>query len=272
MIKNEYEKELVISATQRRDGADNTRKDVKKIQSWLALYGMTHPTAGTTTTVDGDFGPATEQCVKNFQKAMGLPQSGVVNQQLFDSLCDPMHIAYEKPLTASGLRTLVVQAANQHLNNSPFELNYDDNSNMGPWVRSYMDANEGTDWFWCMGFVQTIIDQAASTQNKDFRAMMPLTYSCDTVGMHGLNSGALIRYTAVRNDPTLVRPGDIFLLQKSSNDWIHTGIVTVVGTDTFETIEGNTNEGGSNNGNGVYKRIRNFRKKKLDVFSIEGLV
>ncbi|TAL51413.1 MAG: peptidoglycan-binding protein, partial [Chitinophagaceae bacterium] len=229
MVKNHYQKELSIAATQKRNGADNNKKDVKKIQCWLNLYAMRHPMAGTTTGIDGDFGPATEQAAVNFQKATGMPQSGIVNQQLFDLLCDPMRIAFEKPLTANGLRQLVTQAAKQHLTNSPFELNYDNKSNMGPWVRSYMNMNEGTEWFWCMGFVQTIIDQAASTQNKDFRTLMPLTFSCDTVGTHGLNKGWLSRYTQVRNDPSVVQPGDIFLLQKSPNDWIHTGIIIGIG-------------------------------------------
>ena len=101
---------------------------------------------------------------------------------------------------------------------------------------------------------------------------MPLTFSCDVVGMHGINNGWLTRYTQVRNNPALVQPGDIFLLQKTTHDWFHTGIIVSIGNDTFETIEGNTNEGGSHNGNCVYKRIRNFRSSKMDVFSIGALV
>lgn len=68
------------------------------------------------------------------------------------------------------------------------------------------------------------------------------------------------------------KPGDIFLVQKTSNDWIHTGIISGVNGDCFETIEGNTNTGGSGNGTGVFKRIRNFMQSKPDVFSIEAFV
>jgi hypothetical protein len=135
-----------------------------------------------------------------------------------------------------------------------------------------MDGHEGEDWFWCMGFVQTIIDQAATVQGKDFRTLMPLTYSCDVVGTTGLHKGLLKRFTEVRRDPSQVQPGDIFLVQKSPNDWIHTGIIIGVQGDLFETIEGNTNEDGSHNGNGVYKRTRNFTQSRLDVFIIEPLV
>ena len=272
MQKTTYKKELVISATQKLNGANNNKKDTMKIQSWLTLFSMWNTTATTATGIDGDFGSATDQAVKNFQKAKGLTQNGIVDQATFDILCEPMEKAFESNISGSNLRQLVVNTANNHLKNHPLELVINNQSNMGPWVRAYMDGFEGTSWFWCMGFVQTIIDQAASIQGKNFKTLMPLTYSCDVVGTTGLQKGLLSRYTQVRNDPSIVKPGDIFLLQKATNDWIHTGIITSVGTDTFETIEGNTNSGGSSNGNAVLKRVRNFRQSKLDMFSIEPLV
>ncbi|MGF2412979.1 peptidoglycan-binding protein [Ferruginibacter sp.] len=272
MQKTQFQKELVINATQKKNGAANNKKDVMKIQSWLTLFSMANPLAATATGIDGDFGAATEQAVINFQKAKGIAQSGIVNQQTFNLMCEPMKNAFEGNVNGAGLRQLVVNAAANHVKSRPFELVVKEQSNSGPWVRAYMDANEGTPWFWCMGFVQAIIDQAASLLDKNFKTLMPLTYSCDTVGTTGLQQGLLQRYTAVRNNPASVKPGDIFLLQKTPHDWTHTGIITAIGIDTFETIEGNTNSGGSSNGNAVLKRIRNFRLSKLDVFSIEPLV
>jgi peptidoglycan hydrolase-like protein with peptidoglycan-binding domain len=272
MQKTSYQKELTIKATQKKNGADNTKKDVMKIQSWLNLFSMANPAALTTTGIDGDFGTATENAVINFQKLKGIPQSGIVNQQTFSLMCEPLKNAFEGNITGAGLRQLVVNTAMNHIKNHPFELIIKGQGNSGPWVRAYMGGNEGTSWFWCMGFVQAIIDQAASLQAKDFKTLMPLTYSCDTVGTTGLQKGLLRRFTAVRNNPELVQPGDIFLLQKTPHDWIHTGIITAIGNDIFETVEGNTNSGGSSNGNAAIKRIRNFRQSKLDVFSIEPLV
>ena len=100
---------------------------------------------------------------------------------------------------------------------------------------------------------------------------MPLTYSCDTVGTTGLNKGNLTRYSKVRTDPSVVKPGDIFLIQKTPSDWFHTGLIISVGDGIFETIEGNTNDDGSHNGNRVCFRSRNFMKSKLDVFSVAPL-
>lgn len=272
MQKTHYQKELVITATQKKNGANNNKKDVMKIQSWLTLFSINNPGAGTATSIDGDFGPATEKAVVNFQNAKGLPRSGVVTPEAFAALCEPMQKAFETTITGTGLRQSVVNTAIHHTKLNPFELNIGGQSNMGPWVRAYMDNHEGTPWFWCMGFVQAIIDQAASQMGKNFKTLMPLTYSCDTVGTTGLQKKILTRFTAVRNDPSVVKPGDIFLLQKTPQDWIHTGIITAVSDDVFETVEGNTNAGGSSNGVAVLKRVRNYRNSKLDVFSIEPLV
>jgi hypothetical protein len=272
MRKTQYLKELSINAAQSRGAATNKKPDIIKIQSWLNLYAVANPSAGTATGIDGDFGKATEQAVKNFQTAIKIPVTGKVDNATFAKLCEPLNKAFTTKATGKNLRELIVNVAKLHLSQKPFELTINNQANSGPWVRSYMDAFEGEQWYWCMGFVQTMIDQAASQLNKDIKTLMPLTYSCDVVATTGIQKGLLIRSTALRANPALVKPGDLFLVQKSPSDWMHTGIVTQVIGDAFETIEGNTNTDGSHNGNGVYKRMRNFKTAKLDVFSIEPLV
>ncbi len=272
MIKKHYLKELVISGTCSRNSTTNKKADVLKIQSWLNLFAQMQPAAGTATGIDGDFGAATELAVKKFQKVKGLTQDGVVGPITFAALCEPLNRAFSATGTAAGLRERVVEIAHKHLEQYAYELIINQQANSGPWVRSYMDGNEGSDWFWCMGFVQAIIDQAASQFQKDFRTLMPLTYSCDVVAMKGIEKNLLITNKAVIANPALVKPGDVFLLKKSANDWYHTGLITAVHGDTFETIEGNTNNDGSSNGNGVYKRTRNYKKQVIDVFSITPLV
>lgn len=271
MKKADYKKELIIKGTQKRKGTNN-RDDVRKIQSWLSLYAISNPNAGTATGIDGDFGPATERAVKNYQKVNDIMPSGMVTQALFDKLCAPMRDAFETPLQSSNLRSLVLEAAENHVKAHPRELIIKGQSNSGPWVRSYMDGHDGAIWFWCMGFVQTIIDQAASVQGKKFTALMPQTVSCDIVGNAGLEKGILHRNSKIKQNPSLIKPGDIFLIKKSKLDWTHTGIVTDIDGTTIETIEGNTNHEGSRNGIAAMKRTRNFKKSNIDIFSIEPLI
>jgi peptidoglycan hydrolase-like protein with peptidoglycan-binding domain len=272
MIKTHFNKELSISATQQKNAATNTKADVQKIQAWLNLFALKNPTAGTATGIDSDFGSATETAVINFQNTKGLPQTGIVDAELFSELCRPLSDAFQTQPTGNTLRELIISTGNIHVQNSPTELVINSQSNSGPWVRSYMDGNEGENMLWCMGFVQTIIDEAASQLGKDFRTVMPQTFGCDDVGRAGLKKGLLTRFTEVRNNPAKVKPGDIFLFQKTPDDWFHTGIIAAIHNDVFETIEGNTNAGGSSNGTIACKRSRNFMLSKLDVFSIEPLV
>ncbi|WP_298547917.1 peptidoglycan-binding domain-containing protein [uncultured Aquimarina sp.] len=272
MKKTAYQKELVIKATQKRKGTDNNKKDVMKIQSWLTLFSIRNPNSGTATAIDGDFGPATERSVKNFQSFNNLTKTGIVDQELFNTLSFGLKEAFEKPLVSNNLRDLMVEVSENHLMQHPFELEIKGQSNSGPWVRSYMDGNDGAPWFWCMGFAQAILDQATSALGKNFKTLMPLTYSCDTVGNTGLEKGLLSRFSKIRRDPSIIKQGDIFLIQKSRLDWTHTGVITAIEGDVIETIEGNTNHQGSRNGVAVMKRTRSFRRSKIDVFSIEPLV
>ncbi len=272
MRKRAYQKELVIKTTQKRGGTSNRKKEVMKIQSWLSLFSVWNTSVTTATGIDGDFGPATDRAVKNFQTALGLPVTGVVDQGVFDHLVKNLRDAFETPLQSNNLRDLMVEVAENHLKNHPLELEINGQSNSGPWVRSYMDGNDGSPWFWCMGFVQTVLDQASSHLNKNFTSLMPLSYSCDTVGNEGLRKGILTRFQKIRKNPSVIKKGDIFLNQKSTLDWTHTGVITDVIGDVIETIEGNTNFKGSRNGIAVLKRTRNIRKSKIDVFSIAPLV
>jgi hypothetical protein len=72
-----------------------------------------------------------------------------------------------------------------------------------------------------------------------------------------------------RNDPGLIsfqsRPGQVFgLYYESKKRVAHVGIITGETRFHYQTIEGNTNAAGSNEGDGVYRKIR----KKESIFVI----
>lgn len=274
MKKNHYLIELEIPNTQKRYGTQNSRKQVKKIQSWLTLYEYSNPGSGTATLIDGDFGPATALAVKNFQSAIGKSRTGVVSKALFNIMSNPLHSAFHQNNAISDIRDRIAELGRQHLLQQPRELEINGESNMGPWVRSYMDNHNGIDWFWCVGFLQAIIDQALSEIDIDFRTYMPLTYSCDDLGSHAHDNGQLIRMATWRANPDLAKVGDIFLIRHTYWDWIHAGIILNVLPDDglIETIEGNTNDDGSRNGYGVFQRIRNFQQSKIDLYSLQYII
>ena len=272
MIKNEYLQELEISATQKRNGSNNKPKDVKKIQSWLTLYEYSNPGVGTATEIDGDFGPATQMAVKNFQSAIGKTRNGIVTKATFGLMTNPLEMAFITSGGSGSLRDRIKAIAMNHLVQRPRELVIKGESNLGPWVRSYMNGNDGEDQFWCVGFVLTIIDQAVSEFAGDFTTYMPNTVNCDILANHANDIGTFINNSDWRSNPSLVKPGDIFLKRKNMTDWTHVGIVIHVHDEVVQTIEGNTNDNGSRDGVGVFHRIRNYHNSKLDVFSIQQMV
>lgn len=274
MKKDHYVKELHFPVAQQRAGENNKSKEVRKIQSWLTIYEYNNPGSGTATPIDGDFGPATEYAVKTFQKLNGLNANGIVTLDLFNLLSTPLRHAFTQPSNADSIRDCIVQIAHNHLSQHPRELVIKGESNSGPWVRSYMDGKNGKKWPWCMGFVQAIIDQALSEQEVNFRKYMEQTYSCDILGYHARNIDALFKNSKLRQNAELIQRGDIFLTRKSTNDWTHTGIIVDIVPDDkiITTIEGNTNDNGSRDGYGVFKRVRNLTKSTIDVYSIQHII
>ncbi len=272
MLKTHYRQELTLGTTCQM-GSRGTA--VKKVQEWLTLHARYHQETAIATAVDGIYGKATEQAVKNYQQVMALPLTGIVDQALFVRLTQPLTNAFAtNDSPTENLPDLMVAFARKHVQHSPTELQYNGQQNLGPWVRSYCDGRDGTDYRWCMGFAQAILDQATSGLNRRFTQLLPQSLSCDTVGAAASQRKALIKNAVLRDDPTAAKPGDIFLLRNGRNslDWYHTGIVTRVADDFLETIEGNTDHQSSSNGVGVFARVRNFRKSLIDIISLDKLL
>lgn len=62
-----------------------------------------------------------------------------------------------------------------------------------------------------------------------------------------------IAHAAATNDPSLVQPGQLFVMDYGGGSG-HTGLVLEVANGRLITVEGNTNDGGSREGIGVFRR------------------
>lgn len=225
---------------------------VRRVQEWLTLHGY-------NVAVDEIFGPATEKALRKFQKANKLTVTGVSDQRTFELLVAPMSKALQR-IDGAGetLASLTLKYAKQHLVPHPREVG---GQNRGPWVRLYMKGNEGISWPWCAGFVCFCVQQASETLN----VQMPFkyTFSCDTLAAFGKQNKAFVSGSDVK--PSGLQKGCIFLVRKTSTDWTHTGFVSVFDEESFDTIEGNTNNDarreGPREGYEVCASIREYRKK-----------
>ena len=155
---------------------------------------------------------------------------------------------------------MVIGYATQHLAEYPREVG---GQNRGPWVRLYMEGNEGKEWAWCAGFACFILRQAAET----LLTALPVkpTFSCDELAARARSAGIFLSGFHLSDPTNQLTPGSIFLNRKSQTDWNHTGIVTAVYKETFETIEGNTNDAGEREGYEVCRRSRSYDKKDFIV-------
>ncbi len=239
--------EPVLTIDRTISQGDKDRKSVRLIQEWINLHGE-------RILIDGIFGPATAEAVRRFQTKAGLEVSGSMDPTTFEDLVEPMQYVLGRVNTDYfTISDLALAYAAKHAEVNAREVG---GNNAGPWVRLYMDGHEGADWPWCAGFVSFCLGQAAGQMSTT--SPVKKTYSCDTLANWAKQNGCLVRGNA--GDLSRVKPGHIFLVRKSENDWSHTGLVSNMGEDHCDTIEGNTNDEGSAEGYEVCARIRAFEK------------
>ena len=226
----------------------------KRVQEWVTFHGFATP-------VDGDFGPATEICVREFQTAKGLSATGIVDAQTWKALVGPLDNALRMPVVASGatLAGVVLKVAKQHLAEHPIELG---GNNRGVWVRVYMSGNQGDDRLWCAGFVTFVMKQACMALER--QPPIAGSQSCDSLAYQAKEAGLFVKGTDVASG-TVQWPelgaSQIFLVRRTSTDWTHTGFSFEGSGVTYSTVEGNTNDAGSGEGNEVCQRTRSVAKK-----------
>jgi len=222
---------------------------VRLIQEWLCLHGF-------HIYIDGDFGPATDSAVRQFQRRKGLKIDGIVGRKTFARLILPMTFALA-PIAGDkkSLGQIVIAYAEQHLRQHPREVG---GQNKGPWIRLYMEGNEGPAFPWCTGFVCFILKQACESLSIPFP--IKTSVSCDSLAASAKEKGIFLKESEIVNK-TQITPGSFFLTRKTPTDWVHTGIVIRAEGEVFHTIEGNTNDNGSREGYEVCKRIRGYKNK-----------
>ncbi|MFB9951321.1 peptidoglycan-binding protein [Rhizobium puerariae] len=206
---------------------------------------------------DGDFGEATENAVRLFQARHAgiggeeLEVDGEVGQTTWAALFGAESIYNYGGLPARGdLRSLVITIAASQIGVTERPIG----SNRGPQVDEYiraagLDPAQGN-YPWCVCFLQWDFRKAAQTLGT------PLTIP-RTAGVHALwelgqrTANDVVRAGAAK--PSAIRPGMIFLMDTGGGKG-HAGLVEAVEGDRLVTIEGNTNDGGSREGYGVFRR------------------
>lgn len=129
-------------------------------------------------------------------------------------------------------------------------------SNRGPEVDEYLrrtglDPTQG-EFAWCVAFLFFCFDEAAKKQGRT----NPMIKTAGVLKHWQLTGErGIARLTAARaiREPVLVKPGMIFVIN-TGGGFGHSGIIKEVIGSKLVTIEGNSNEGGSRDGIGVFER------------------
>jgi peptidoglycan hydrolase-like protein with peptidoglycan-binding domain len=229
---------LHVDQTVRRTHRGDT---VRLIQEWLCLNDC-------DVMIDGRYGRATEQAVRDFQGATGvLPTTGEVDPQTFAMLIRPMSEALRviEPPDRATLGQMVAAYALQHLRNRAREIG---GRNRGPWVRLYLHGDQrprdpqtdrGADT-WSASFVSTVLAQAADALG----VAPPLEYHSNATRMaeEAHRQQRFVSGERALRNPRSVPTGSVLLLRHEGrrDQWHHAGIVTQALERFVRTIEGNT--------------------------------
>ncbi len=230
------------------------QRGVKRVQEWLNIHGFVTP-------VDSDFGNSTADQLKAFQAKGNRVATGMLDQETWALLTAPMRRALA-PIehgSVPSIEDAVLRVGRQHINELPVEIG---GNNRGPWVRLYMQGQEGEKQRWCAGFVCFIVAQAA----RDLGINVPFQrqVGVDDLVKDAKASGRFISETEVSDvmkRRSKLRPGRIFVVRASPTDWNHAGFVLALNDQTFETLEGNTGGDGGTDGPNARQGNRSYPKK-----------
>lgn len=223
---------------------------VKAVQEKLNELGC-GPLQGT-----GVFGGKTKSAVKLFQSmhndknGMPLVIDGKIGAITWEAMFGPnLQITVNVPnaLLAEVLKVAFSQVG---------VMEVPAGSNSGPQVDQYLaSVNVPPHNYWCASFVYWCFNEAA----KNLSMTNPLVKTGGCLNHWNKTTGKKILAADAINDPSLIKPGYIFIISHSGGKG-HTGIVEKVDGGFLHTIEGNSNPNGSSNGIGVF----NINNRKIN--------
>jgi hypothetical protein len=208
--------------------------------------------------VDGIFGPQTTDAVRLFQIRFTdldrepLKVDGLVGAVTWAALFGDKSVA-PKRTTSDELLDAVLDVAASQIG----VMEKPPGSNRGPEVDKYV-STVGLDpkggFAWCAAFVYFCFNQAAKTLGRS----NPLIKTAGVLDhWEQALAGGIPTLTAakVHLNESVVRPGHIFIIDTGVPGGAgHTGLVDEIVAGKLVTIEGNTNDGGSREGVGVFRR------------------
>ncbi len=227
------------------------KKDVRIIQARLNELGC------GPLPLSGTYSAATEAAVRQFQSrsldvaGRALKIDGKVGQLTWGALFGPDDIPAAAESSAVAREALRIAGTQLHVREDPL------GSNRGTEIDAFLravglDPKKGS-YPWCVAFAYWCYAEGAAALSTD----NPLPATPGVLDHWNkakkISRAKRISANAVVKDPSLISPGMLFVIDTGGGEG-HMGIVESVSGGLLTTIEGNTNDGGTRDGIGVFRR------------------
>ena len=201
--------------------------------------------------VDDDWGPKTQAAVslslglnasssiKDIQLKVGSSPDGIGGPNTFAAILASLNHAPVE--LGSDLASAIVAIAEKEVGSR------ENGRNTGKKVREYQSADwlDGTGYAWCASFVCWVIQKAGERAKLPFKRPR-------TAGAWDFERWAKKQNLPVIKKPKTIKAGDLVVFTFS-----HIGIAVSDSSGGWvKTVEGNTNQAGSREGDGVYFKTR----------------
>ena len=211
-------------------------------------------------TADGEFGDDTERAVKLFQARSEddagepLVADGVVGSKSWRALFGvhtPTVVSPTASMPAGSLLRTALDVAAEQIGEREVPLS----SNRGPMVDEYLRSVDAglLGQPWCMAFVHWCFQQAAARHGVANPAPKTASVWTGWETAQTMPGVEVVAAADAARDSSKVTPGMVFFLDTGGRTG-HTGFVSDIVQGRLVTIEGNTNDGGSREGIGVFTR------------------
>jgi hypothetical protein len=214
---------------------------------------------------DGKFESITEEAVVEFQMQNmdrhgdPLKVDGQVGPLTWEALFDVEITELSRPKPRSGKKYRLMAEALGVARSQVGVREVPKDSNKGPKVEKYLasvDMDPGNAW--CAAFTYWCVSRAAARLDYDKVPLIKTAWT-PSIWTWAKRKECYLMPKDVLNRQSVVDPGSLFLLHGRVNEHTrvkHVGFVESIEGGFANTVEGNTNKGGSREGGGVYRLRR----------------